>query len=169
MPTASTNLPALPTHQLPQLPSSPHSSKPNPPSLKSMAIGILRGCPLGASMRLEEEGGARWTAGDCACGVAAPLLGWLVRLSVGASDAADALDGTPVALEGVLLRLAGAEAAATVGRGTWVAAAAGAAQVREATLGTSATDTWMWTGAPRAWPGLLGEAGGGVEEGTDTM
>lgn len=113
---------------------------------------------MGASMRLEEEGGARAPAGDMAGGVAAPLLGALpLRLSEGASEPALAVEGTAEGLEGVEARLAG--------RGT----TAGAAQVREATRGTSGAATWMCTGAPRAWPGLFGEAGGGVEPGTDTM
>lgn len=134
------------------------------PSLKSIAMGILRGWPLGASIRLEEEGGARWLAGDCAFGVAAPLpalasLGWLVSAREEAEvEEARAREEAPLP-EGVLAREALEE-------GSWVADGACA---RLAARGIWAELTWMCTGAPRAWPGLLGEAGGGVWEGTDTM
>lgn len=73
-----------------------------------MAMGILRGWPLGASMRLEDDGGAREPAGDMAGGVAVPLLGALpLRLSEGASDPALAEDGTAEGLEGLEERLEG--------------------------------------------------------------
>ncbi len=121
-----------------------------------MAMGILRGWPLGASMRLEEEGGARCAAGDAAGGVDVPPLGWLAR-ETEEEEARGAMEAAPLP-EGVLAREAVEEARAPEG-----------AQDREATRGTSGTDTWMCTGAPRAWPGLLGEAGGGVLAGTDTM
>lgn len=118
-----------------------------------MAMGILRGWPLGASMRLDDDGGAREPAGLAAGGVAAPLP-WLPRprLAAEAEEASVARLAAPLP-DGVDARETGAEDAAP----------------RLATRGTSGAATWMCTGAPRAWPGLLGEAGGGVEEGTDTM
>ena len=121
-----------------------------------MAMGILRGWPLGASMRLEEEGGARAEAGEAAGGVEVPPLGWLARDTEDV-EARGAMEAAPLP-EGVLVREAVEEARVPEG-----------AQDREATRGTSGTDTWMCTGAPRAWPGLLGDAGGGVLAGTDTM
>lgn len=117
-----------------------------------MAMGILRGCPLGASMRLEEEGGGRESAGDMAGGVPPPLP-WL------ASEAEESVARLAAPLpEGVDAREAGAEASAPL-----------LAALRPDTRAASGAETWMCTGAPRAWAGLLGEAGGGVEEGTDTM
>lgn len=113
--------------------------------MKSIAIGILRGCPLGASMRLEEDGGALLAAGDRAGGVLPRLPAWLPAIRL----AALLLD-----LAGVLARLAGA------------------LDTRPTTAllrGGSTVDTRTCTGAElRACEGLVGEAGGGVEEGTDT-
>lgn len=107
-----------------------------------MAIGILRGWPLGASMRLEELGGRRTAEPWAAGGVVAPS----------ATAAGACLLGVAV---GVVVRLTAVD---------WEA------KLMVWTLGASGTDTWMCTGAPRALPGFWGEAaGGGVEPGTDTI
>ena len=106
-------------------------------------------------MRLEEEGGARCPAGDMAGGVTARLLARLLaRESDGASEPAEGLDGVEAR-----------EAAAEAGSG-----GRAAEYLMLAARGTSGAATWMCTGAPRAWAGLLGEAGAGEgPEGTDTM
>ena len=116
---------------------------------------------MGASMRLDEEGGGRADAGDMAGGVAPPLP-CDARL-----PAEDSLAGVPARLApepeperaswpepATLPR----EEAAEGGRGGRAAEAPG-------------TPTRICTAVEllRAWEGLLGEAGGRVAQGTETM